>query len=117
VSAVELDESTNEATAKVEADQFSLAIGRGGQNVRLAAELSNWKIKVVQEGGDGVAVSSEEGEEDVEKKLEETQKEDGAEDGGTKQEGKEKEDGMEPKSAGEDEPASTKATADEEEKK
>jgi N utilization substance protein A len=59
VSTVTLDESAKEATANVPADQFSLAIGRGGQNVRLAAELTGWKIKVAQEGGDGAIVSSE----------------------------------------------------------
>src|SRR3989344_5030363 len=40
-------------------DQLSLAIGKGGQNVRLAARLTGWKIDVrsqdrpeeVQEGG------------------------------------------------------------------
>jgi transcription antitermination factor NusA-like protein len=28
-----------------------LAIGRGGQNVRLAARLTGWKINVTEEGG------------------------------------------------------------------
>ena len=37
VSSVKLDETTKEASAVLPADQFSLAIGRGGQNVRLAA--------------------------------------------------------------------------------
>jgi N utilization substance protein A len=27
-------------------DQQSLAIGKGGQNVRLAAKLTNWKIDI-----------------------------------------------------------------------
>lgn len=71
VSAVDLDEEEKEATVTVEEDQFSLAIGRGGQNVRLAAALTGWKIKVVQKGAEDVEVSSEEGEEDVEKKLKE----------------------------------------------
>ena len=30
-------------------DQLSLAIGRGGQNVRLAAKLTNWKIDIKSE--------------------------------------------------------------------
>ncbi|PIR77406.1 MAG: hypothetical protein COU30_02605, partial [Candidatus Magasanikbacteria bacterium CG10_big_fil_rev_8_21_14_0_10_38_6] len=47
---VELNEETKEAIAHVEEDQFSLAIGRGGQNVRLAAELTGWTIKVKQDG-------------------------------------------------------------------
>jgi N utilization substance protein A len=35
-----------EARAYVAEDQLSLAIGRGGQNVRLAAKLTGWKIDV-----------------------------------------------------------------------
>ncbi len=59
---VELDEENKEAVAKVAADQFSLAIGRDGQNVRLAAELTGWKIKVV-DGGDDEHVVESDGEE------------------------------------------------------
>ncbi len=58
ISRVELNEATKEAVAYVAEDQFSLAIGRGGQNVRLATDLSGWKINVQQEGG-GEIVSSE----------------------------------------------------------
>lgn len=35
------------AIAQVSPDQQSLAIGRGGQNVRLAAKLTGWKIDIV----------------------------------------------------------------------
>src|SRR3989338_7239440 len=70
VSSVELEADTNEANVHVAGDQFSLAIGRGGQNVRLAAELTGWKINVLQEGNADVAVSSEDDVNDVEKKLE-----------------------------------------------
>jgi N utilization substance protein A len=49
----------HEARVIVPEDQLSLAIGKGGQNVRLAAKLTGWKIDVrsemnpneVQEGG------------------------------------------------------------------
>lgn len=51
VDHVELNQETKEATAHVIPDQFSLAIGRDGQNVRLAAELTGWKIRVVEQGG------------------------------------------------------------------
>ena len=61
VVSVELKEAEKEAIVTVEADQFSLAIGRGGQNVRLAAELTGWKIKVVEKDGTQVA-TSEDGE-------------------------------------------------------
>lgn len=40
----------NHATVEVSPDQQSLAIGRGGQNVRLAAKLTNWKIDIVSAG-------------------------------------------------------------------
>ena len=60
VVAVELNDAEKEADARVAADQFSLAIGRGGQNVRLAAELTGWKINVVEEGGTEKASSADE---------------------------------------------------------
>lgn len=46
----EPNEETGErghAIAEVASDQQSLAIGRGGQNVRLAAKLTGWKIDIV----------------------------------------------------------------------
>ncbi len=46
----EPDEETGDrghAVAEVAEDQQSLAIGRGGQNVRLAAKLTGWKIDIV----------------------------------------------------------------------
>ncbi|MFT5036627.1 MAG: N utilization substance protein A [Candidatus Azotimanducaceae bacterium] len=46
----EPDAENNErghAVAEVASDQQSLAIGRGGQNVRLAAKLTGWKIDIV----------------------------------------------------------------------
>lgn len=43
---VDLNDNTKEAIAIVNTDQLSLAIGRGGQNVRLAAKLSGWKVSV-----------------------------------------------------------------------
>jgi N utilization substance protein A len=46
----EPDEETGErghAISEVAGDQQSLAIGRGGQNVRLAAKLTGWKIDIV----------------------------------------------------------------------
>ncbi len=54
---VELDEEEHKATIKVAEDQQSLAIGRGGQNVRLAAKLTGWRIDIQSVGGkpvDGV---------------------------------------------------------------
>ena len=50
VASIELDEAEHIATAFVAGDQLSLAIGRGGQNVRLAARLAGWKLNVVEDG-------------------------------------------------------------------
>jgi N utilization substance protein A len=66
-----------EAKVVVADDQLSLAIGRGGQNVRLAARLTGWKIDVraqsnpeeVQEGG--IALAPEEANTEKEEKAEE----------------------------------------------
>ncbi|MEX2090948.1 MAG: transcription termination factor NusA [Candidatus Paceibacterota bacterium] len=41
-----LDENRRHALVEVADDQFSLAIGKRGQNVRLAAKLTGWKIDV-----------------------------------------------------------------------
>ena len=41
-----LDEQRRHALVEVADDQFSLAIGKRGQNVRLAAKLTGWKIDV-----------------------------------------------------------------------
>ena len=54
---VNLDHENHLATVKVPADQLSLAIGKGGQNVRLAAKLTNWKITIAEESGRTVADS------------------------------------------------------------
>lgn len=44
----------NKALCIVPEDQLSLAIGKDGQNVRLAAKLTGWKIDVKSEEGDEV---------------------------------------------------------------
>lgn len=49
-----VDEAAKSAIAEVAPDQFSLAIGKSGQNVRLAAKLSGWNIKVKEMREDGV---------------------------------------------------------------
>jgi N utilization substance protein A len=48
---VELNEDEHRATVSVSEDQQSLAIGRGGQNVRLAAKLTGWNIDINSVGG------------------------------------------------------------------
>lgn len=59
---VDLDEAEHKATIKVAEDQQSLAIGRGGQNVRLAAKLTSWRIDIQSTGGTTVAEATEQGE-------------------------------------------------------
>lgn len=49
---VEVNEQEREAKVLVEQDQFSLAIGKGGQNVRLAAKLTGYRIDIRSRGGD-----------------------------------------------------------------
>ncbi|KKW30142.1 MAG: Transcription termination factor NusA [Candidatus Uhrbacteria bacterium GW2011_GWD2_52_7] len=43
---VQLNDEERTATVLVPSDQLSLAIGRGGQNVRLAARLTGWKVNI-----------------------------------------------------------------------
>ena len=55
ILSIELHEGENRAVAQVADDQQSLAIGRGGQNVRLAARLTGWKIDIRSMGGEETA--------------------------------------------------------------
>ena len=57
VISIEIDEKEHKAVMEVANDQLSLAIGKGGQNVRLAAKLTGWRIDIK---GDGAVASSEE---------------------------------------------------------
>jgi len=76
----------NTAKVYVEDDQLSLAIGRDGQNVRLAAKLTGWKIDVQTPDGEQVDV------EDVGEKIEqEEEKEEVKEEKSEKEEKVEKE--------------------------
>jgi N utilization substance protein A len=67
---VVLDEADHRATVTVLEDEQSLAIGRGGQNVRLAAKLTGWNIDIVSSGvevagSDGESVAIADPAEDV----------------------------------------------------
>jgi len=61
VLGIELFEEENRAVVQVAEDQQSLAIGRGGQNVRLAARLTGWKIDIRSTGGQQIAGTDEGG--------------------------------------------------------
>ena len=65
VISIEIDEKEHKATIEVANDQLSLAIGKGGQNVRLAAKLTGWRIDIK---GDEKIVES--ANDEVEKKEE-----------------------------------------------
>lgn len=54
---IEVSEEEHKATVEVASDQLSLAIGKGGQNVRLAAKLTGWRIDI--KGVEGEIVSSD----------------------------------------------------------
>ena len=66
VSSIALDEASNVAHVLVKDDQLSLAIGKGGQNVRLASQLTGWNIEVRGETDRGEKIISE--DEPVQKK-------------------------------------------------
>lgn len=67
---VDVDEAKKEATVNVPEDQLSLAIGKRGQNVRLAAKLTGWKIDI-----SGIKADGEEVKADEDKKEEKTEDE------------------------------------------
>jgi N utilization substance protein A len=46
VLGIEVNDAEHKATVEVANDQLSLAIGKGGQNVRLAAKLTGWRIDI-----------------------------------------------------------------------
>jgi transcription termination/antitermination protein NusA len=50
LSEVKLDRATRTAKVHVDTDQASLAIGRNGQNIRLASELTGFRLEIVKEG-------------------------------------------------------------------
>ncbi|QQS60427.1 transcription termination/antitermination protein NusA [Candidatus Falkowbacteria bacterium] len=68
VEDVKLVTDEHQAFITVKDDQLSLAIGKDGQNVRLAAHLTGWKIDIA---GDGTGVSTEGKEEVVDEVTEE----------------------------------------------
>jgi len=67
---INLNEDLRTASVQVADNQLSLAIGRGGQNVRLAAKLTGWKIDIISsETGDKISAETNK------KEIEEIKKE------------------------------------------
>lgn len=79
---IELNKKENSAIVQVEEDQLSLAIGRDGQNVKLAAKLTGWKIDI--EGAEDFT------KKDKDQKIEDKETEDKKEDEKVKKEVKKK---------------------------
>jgi len=65
ISSIEINEKEKTALIKIKQDQLSLAIGKSGQNVRLAARLTGWKINIKE--------YVEKGEEKIETKKKNTE--------------------------------------------
>ncbi|MBU1131547.1 transcription termination factor NusA [Patescibacteria group bacterium] len=63
ISSIKIDEKNKTAKVSVKEEQLSLAIGKSGQNVRLAAKLSGWKIDI--EGAEKVLDESSSASDDA----------------------------------------------------
>lgn len=70
ISNIELDEEAKRAKVFVSADQQSIAIGRGGQNVRLASRLTGYELDIEQANGN--TVSAEKSENKSRKNIEDS---------------------------------------------
>lgn len=89
---VVINEKEESAKVEVSNDQQSLAIGKSGQNVRLAAKLTGWKIDIHSVGGDEEDKKEEDVEEVVEEALEEATEETAVVEDNVVEEKKEEED-------------------------
>lgn len=75
ILSVEINEDEHQAHVTVSEDQQSLAIGKGGQNVRLAHKLTGWKIDIRSIGGETVGNGRGEVEKEETEEQEEIQEE------------------------------------------
>jgi len=75
VTSVTLDEEEKKAIIEVSEDQLSLAIGKGGQNVRLAAKLTGWRIDIKGTSGEDILETDGETTEIAENTAEDTPEE------------------------------------------
>ncbi|MBI4836946.1 MAG: transcription termination/antitermination protein NusA [Candidatus Portnoybacteria bacterium] len=66
---VDIKKRERRAVVKVPEDQLSLAIGKKGQNVRLAAKLTGWKIDILSAKGEKIDAEEGEKEEGGEEKV------------------------------------------------
>lgn len=62
VKEIQISPETKSATVLVADDQVSLAIGKNGQNVRLASKLTGYQISLIKEGGEDIELIEFRGE-------------------------------------------------------
>lgn len=62
VNRVATDEEKKAARVELSENQIPIAIGRGGQNISLAAQLTDWEITIIDIDGEEIARSSPGGE-------------------------------------------------------
>lgn len=79
VLAVDIKEEEKFAQVIVPDDQLSLAIGKSGQNAKLAAKLTNWKIDIKSESQFREMLEKSQTQEDVEEQTEENIEKNGKE--------------------------------------
>ena len=79
VMAVDVKEEEKFAQVIVQDDQLSLAIGKSGQNARLAAKLTNWKIDIKSESQFREMLEKSQTQEDIEEQTEENIEKNGKE--------------------------------------
>ena len=139
IISMDLNEEDKKAKVKVGSDQLSLAIGKGGQNARLAAKLTGWKIDIVEDSStsseqdnakndngkssdtkkDETVKDKSEDEKEEKKDKKEDKKDPSASSGqdNTENGGKKEEKNIEKKSKDKKEKISTKTKKDKKEKK
>ncbi|PSO43730.1 transcription termination/antitermination protein NusA [Candidatus Saccharibacteria bacterium QS_8_54_8] len=52
ISSIDIEADDQRAIVKVPEDELSVAIGRSGQNVRLASKLTGWQVDIMSESGE-----------------------------------------------------------------
>ena len=62
VMEVDINEKDKKALVKTSDDQIPVAIGRGGQNLKLASKLTGWEIVITDPSGTEIAQSTQDGE-------------------------------------------------------
>ncbi len=80
---IDINEEEHRATIEVANDQLSLAIGKGGQNVRLAAKLTGWRIDINSPESEESEDLDKEGEGSADESIDDEVLDDGIVDDGT----------------------------------